>query len=320
MQSNRFRQPACMDITKDIGQARSSWRPSEHSHHSPREGSVKTLSTLHMRRWLGRGWLLGCGRQGKADAVSRVMDTQGIMPDKTNSSTLRSNHFTFGWKSDDIEHSWKKFCFNLKHDLAMRCWKSAVLCQDTSGRGEQSPGLSDNSGVWTQHTWKPRPGEWRVVAGQGRADQLMRVPGPGLARPRHQYQPRPQSVRGWALSTSEHHQWSGDTGASPVQTPAWRDQPWPQRPQHRGLVISLDWSLPARPSPPVEPKLSSSAESVKTCEPTNHVVKVNTIYQSGQQMFVNISAGMCCIPCEQCKEHLPDSINALCFIPDWGTS
>lgn len=101
-----------------------------------------------------------------------------------------------------------------------------------------------------------------------------------------------------------------------MQTPAWRDQPWPQRPQHRGLVISLDWSLPARPSPPVEPKLSSSAESVKTCEPTNHVVKVNTIYQSGQQMFVNISAGMCCIPCEQCKEHLPDSINALCFIPD----
>ena len=59
------------------------------------------------------------------------------------------------------------------------------------------------------------------------------------------------------------------------------------------------------------PKLSSSAETVKTCEPTNHAVKVNYIYQSGQQMFVNISAVS--------SHTMYVSINAMNLISDWWT-
>ena len=185
----------------------------------------------------------------------------------------------FGYRSNERLKCSKEYVFYGYFNLSMRWWKSAVLCEDTSGRAEESTGLSDNSEGTT--LWKQI---CVVVTRAGRISwwQSWSRAGP---TPGAQSQPRPESVsvegEHWALvSISSRHPWA-DTGerAALAAPPASGTGYF-----STGLCLCgprLLWMMP---------KLSSYAETVKTCEPTNHAVKVNYIYQSGQQMFVNISA------------------------------
>ena len=149
----------------------------------------------------------------------------------------------------------------------------------------RSPGFAGtiadlNTGVWKLSARRERGQGWAVISWYS---ESWSRPGPA---PGHQHS---QSVRGCAGSI-RCELWPTVTIIPCAATRETREiAPKASQTGYFSLLVS-------RPSQSVDAQ--QSLQFCRICEnmrATNHVVKVNTIYQSGQQMLVNISAEMCCI-------------------------